>query len=432
MLAAFLLIPMTLCAGGAVDLLRHEQIRVALQDSLDRGVLAAAALNQPNSARSTIEGYLKTVSFGTPIALTVTEDRQINSRRVAATAMVAYPTTFLGLAGIRTLTVPAKASAQETRQNVEMSLVLDISGSMYDNQGMVQLKPAAKNFVDAVLKEDTRAVTSVSIVPFAGQVNLGEGVFDYLASQKNQPQNWKYDRRHRLSSCFEMLDTDFGSAGMPFWPDRDQVPHFTFYNLNSTGKKPWWCPTDDASISYLSNDPVYLKKRIDALQPFDGTGTAYAMKWAQLLLDPAMQSTVTAIANRKLAPVPTSFVGRPAAFNDPDTLKFLVLMTDGQIAFQPRPKDDSIDVLTDRSVNGIHKEIFSGRVEDQYKRVCDYSKSKGITIFTIAFKISDNNVAKKLAACASNPSFAYRVDGLDIAKAFQSIASAIQKLKLIG
>ena len=156
------------------------------------------------------------------------------------------------------------------------------------------------------------------------------------------------------------------------------------------------------------------------------------MKWAQLLLDPAMRPAVSAISSQKLAPVPAAFVGRSSAFGDPSTMKFLVLMTDGQIAFQPRPKDATVNVLTDRSVNGIHKEIFSGKVEDQYKRVCDYSKSKGITIFTIAFKISDNNVAKKLAACASNPSFAYRVDGLDIAKAFESIASAIQKLKLIG
>jgi Flp pilus assembly protein TadG len=432
MLAAVLLVPMTLCAGGAVDLLRHEKIRGELQDSLDRGVLAAAALNQPNAARATVEGYLKGVGQGATIALTVTEDRQLNSRKVTASASVAFPTAFLGLAGLSTLTVPAEASAQETRQNVEMSLVLDISGSMYDNKGMVQLKPAAKAFIDAVLKEDTRPVTSVSIIPFAGQVSLGEGVFDYLASLKSVPANWKYTRRHRLSSCFEMLDTDFGAAGMPALPDRDQVPHFTFYNLTSPGKKPWWCPTDDASISYLSNDPVYLKKRIDALQPFDGTGTAYAMKWAQLLLDPAMRPAVSAISSQKLAPVPAAFVGRPSAFGDPSTMKFLVLMTDGQIAFQPRPKDATVNVLTDRSVNGIHKEIFSGKVEDQYKRVCDYSKSKGITIFTIAFKISDNNVAKKLAACASNPSFAYRVDGLDIAKAFESIASAIQKLKLIG
>jgi Flp pilus assembly protein TadG len=431
LMTALLLVPMTIMSGGAVDLITHEKLRTELQDALDRGVLAAAALSQTQTAQQTVTNYLHKAMPNRNVLVQVTEDRTINSRKVTATATLAYTPAFLKLAGLTTLTVPASAVAQEKRQKVEMSLVLDISGSMYDNGGMIQLKPAAKSFIDTILKAEVRPVTSVSIVPFAGQVNLGQGVFDYLASGQRADGKTDYVRRHPYSSCFEMLGTDFGGA-IPAFPARDQVAHFTYYNFNAKGKQPWWCPTDDASVSYLSNDPVYLKARIDALQPFDGTGTAYGMKWAELLLDPAMRSAVTGIASRKLAPIPAEFVGRPAAFDDTETMKFIVLMTDGQIGFQPRPTTKYVETTKNISAAADHREIFSGQVSAQYKQICDYSKSKGITVFTIAFKISDNAVANSLAACASNASYAYRVDGLDIANAFQSIATAIQKIKLVG
>lgn len=433
LMMALLLVPMTVAAGGAVDFIQHEKLRTELQDALDRGVLAAAALSQTQTAQQTVTNYLASAIPGRNVALQVTEDRTINSRKVTATASLSYNTAFLQLAGLSTLTVPASAAAQETRQKVELSLVLDISGSMYDNGGMVQLKPAAKSFVDTILKAEVRPVTSVSIIPFAGQVNLGQGVFDYLAAGSSAAGQSSYVRRHTYSSCFEMLGTDFG-AGVPDFPTRDQVPHFTYYNYNAKGKKPWWCPTDDASVAYLSNDPVYLKGRIDALEPFDGTGTAYGMKWATLLLDPAMRPAISGIAAKKLAPIPAEFVGRPAAFGDIETLKFIVLMTDGQIGFQPRPASLATNAVTNKNISASadHREIFAGQVSNQYKQICDYAKSKGVTVFTIAFKISDNNVAKNLAACASNASYAYRVDGLDITNAFQSIATAIQKIKLIG
>lgn len=63
---------------------------------------------------------------------------------------------------------------------------------------------------------------------------------------------------------------------------------------------------------------------------------------------------------------------------------------------------------------------------------CDAAKAKGVTVFTIAFKISNNATAKKLSECASSPAHAYRANGLDIADAFQSIAATIKKLRLIG
>lgn len=434
-IVAFALIPMTLGGGAAIDFVHFEQVRTSLQDTLDRGVLAAASLTQTKDPEALIRSYLKSVTNLDTISLSVTEKKAVNSRKITATVEQVYEPAFLKLAGYSTMTITAASSAEESRSNIEMSLVLDISGSMYDNGGIFQLRPAAKSFLDIVLKPELKNVTSVNIIPFAGMVNLGAGVFEYMGG-------WCTDtnvsplcraRRHVSSSCFEFADSDF-SSGMPTWTLRDQVPHFTYYNYNATGKKPWWCPTDDASVSYMTNDIDYLKTRIDALQPFDGTGTAYGMKWAELLLNPSMRSTLTAIANKKLAPIPSQFIGRPVAFSDADTLKFIVLMTDGQIGFQPRPKDPTTNSVTTKNISGSadNRVVYTeAQSVAYYNKVCAYTKAEGITVFTIAFKVSAS-VAAGIATCASDPSYAYKVDGLDMASAFQSIATTMQKIRLVN
>lgn len=420
-MTALLLVPLVVISGGAIDLVRQETIRVKLQDALDRGTLAAASLTQTKSSRETVEGYLKALEAQQDLDLTVNETVTANSKKVSAEATISYETVFLRLAGIRSIEIPASAVAEERRQNIELSLLLDISGSMRDNGGIVQLKPAADNFIDAILRDDVKNVTSVNLIPFAGQVNVGKDVFDFLIGGSGK-------RQHNWSSCFELQESDF-NTGMPDFTKRSQVPHFTYYNYETPGKQPWWCPTDDTAMTFMSNDAAALKKKIDSLNVFDGTGTAYAMKWGSLLLDPTIRPYMKTAAAANI--VPTNFRDRPADYTDPDTIKFIVLMTDGQIGFQPRPKNGET-YLYQPTQSSNFKELFSqSKAQSQLDKVCSAVKASGVTVFTIGFKLSDA-VAAKLAECASSPSHAYRADGLNIADAFKSIATAIQKIKLTG
>lgn len=434
-LAALLAVPLILASGGALDIARHETIRARLQNNLDRGVLAAASLSQSVGAKETIESYLAAADWPGEIELTVDVTESVNSKTVAATAHLSLKTAFLQLAGISSLNVPAFSSAQERRPNIELSLVLDISGSMADNAGMTQLKPAAKEFVDTMLKPDMRPVTSINLVPFAGSVNIGRQVFDFLTGPyyaSDPLVSAHYTKRHNKSHCFELLESDFAGGSIPNFRDRDQVPHFTYYNYESKTKQPWWCPTEEASISYFSNDPNVLKGKIDAFHPFDGTGTAYAMKWAAMLLDPVVRPYIQTGA--LYGAVPPGFASRPADFEDQDTMKFVVLMTDGGIGPQYRPENITTNEEYQPAsyMQKHHREYFKGKVQGQYESVCNYLKSKGVTIFTIAFKIGNQGTANALAKCASSADKAYKVDGLQMNEAFRSIATTIQKIKLIG
>lgn len=424
MMVALLMLPMSVAAGGALDLVAQERARVHLQDTLDRAVLAAAALDQTQDSKELVKSYLKNISDIGTASVSVTDTKQLAFRKVVATVSLPYETVFLRIVGIDKLIVGAKSSAQEARQNIELSLVLDISGSMLDNGGMAQLIPAAKSFLDVILgSASSRKVTSVSIVPFAGGVNIGQSPFNYLAGGL-------YARRHNKSSCFELLTTDFDS-GTPLWTKADQFPHYSINNIGVSGKQPWWCPTDDAAVTYMTNDLTTLKAKITALKPYDGTGTAYGMKWAELLLNPSMAPTIKSMAESGAISIPEEFKGRPSAFKDGQTLKFIVLMTDGQIGPQPRPKSLTTNEVTDKNIPSADRRTLYSDTQssDYYKKVCAYAKKEGIVIFTIAFKVS-TTVAANIATCATDPSYAYKVDGLDMAAAFQSIATTIKKIRI--
>lgn len=130
MMAALLMVPLTVISGGAVDFMLHERLRSSFQNDLDRGVLAAASLTQTRPTRKTIEDYLNAAGHS-GYTLTIGEDNtSINKREVLVEASYPMQTSFLQLVGIREINIVARSKAEEAKQNIEISMVLDLSGSM--------------------------------------------------------------------------------------------------------------------------------------------------------------------------------------------------------------------------------------------------------------------------------------------------------------
>ena len=435
-ITAFALIPLLVIAGGATDIARHEAYRVQLQDGVDRAVLAAASLAQKRSVEDTVNDYLDTLGFVDDVTLEYASQKTLNAKQVTVTARYPMQAGFLPLIGINTMMVTASATAVERAQNIEISLILDISGSMREGKPtkIGLLRPAAKNFIDALVTADTASYTSLSIVPFAGSVNPGAVVMDGLG----------VPRQHSYSSCVEFVNADYGVGLIPF-NQRTQLPHFTYYNNTTpysgnngsgvayTGLKWSWCPEERTSITYLSNNATTLKAKIDDLEMHDGTGTAIAMNWGMMLLEPAAQPLVAMAAASGM--VPAAFANRPAPFNDGNTLKFIVLMTDGEISAQYRPKQYAYP----RPCNAATSDGSSGAcatvpqsAADAVTRmyaVCNRAKANNVTVFTIGFQVNATSKTQ-MTNCASSPSHFYDVSGLDINTAFQSIATSIQKIRL--
>ncbi|MBJ3786734.1 pilus assembly protein TadG-related protein [Devosia sediminis] len=431
-IVAFLILPMLVLAGGATDIARFEAHRAQLQDGVDRAVLAAASLQQTVPVETTVADYLKTLSFVDDVDLDYDYTTGLNARTIKVTASYVMPTGFLPLIGINELNVVVAATAQEKRSNIEMSLMLDFSGSMAGSK-YTSLKSAATQFVNTMITPQTSSFTSLNIVPYAGQVSVGQTIFDAMHGA----------RSHYNSSCFLLSRPDYG-AGLINLAGRAQVPHFTRWNGSDekptlpANMNPGWCPSDNTAITFMSNNRTDLVNKIAGYQMYDGTGTAIAMNWGLMLLDPALRPLIMQAVAHGM--VPAAFAGRPADFHSANTLKVLILMTDGAITEQFTAKDPSKDVRTGANWKLLRDTTYNTdqtttETKKHFNTVCAAAKTHGVMVFTIGFQLSDsdaNQLAMKneLRNCASSASHYYDVQGLNIAAAFSAIATTIQKVKL--
>src|SRR5256885_10722327 len=106
---ALAIVPLAAAVGTAVDYSRGNEIRTSLQKALDSAVLAAAIDATPNwrtAALSSFGGNAnpKGSALGTP---TFTLEKDIYYGSVSALA----ETSFMGVVGIHTLAVSARAAA---------------------------------------------------------------------------------------------------------------------------------------------------------------------------------------------------------------------------------------------------------------------------------------------------------------------------------
>ncbi len=179
---------MLLVGGSAIDIVRHETVRSSLQYNLDRAVLAAASLRQSGdeaAAAAIINDYMSKVPTLVGYQATIDPDKTnitLTGRTVSAYATAELDTFFLGLVGFNTLDVRVSSTASEKIPNLEISMVLDVSGSMSGTK-ISRLKVAANKFIDTVIKEpsvvaEDNTVTTISIVPYSTNVTLPEEMFD--------------------------------------------------------------------------------------------------------------------------------------------------------------------------------------------------------------------------------------------------------------
>ncbi len=269
-----------------------------------------------------------------------------------------------------------------------------------------------------------------------------------------------------------------------------------------------------------------LKSHISNLIAQGNTSIEIGMKWGSALLDPSAKTPVNhLIAEDKIS---SDFSGRPFSFNNSQTMKVIVVMTDGhnteQYYLNPNWKNQLSPVYkyvsggttyyslavaegnnTDKDKDGIknepywiesewttkscgyyctsynpakwasspkggtdavqltyqqlwaemsinhyasmRKDVFNSQTDynnvanyatsylngttknSRLDSICTAAKDHGVIVFAIGFQVADDE-ASILENCASSPSHFYRVEGLEITTAFQSIANAIGKLRL--
>jgi len=456
--AMFMVFMMLMVCGISVDLMRNEMTRTKVQNTLDRAILAASELDQDDPYGAVDDYFAKAgmASFLDEVIVTPSVDEAgvTYARTVSAIARTRTSTQYMRLSGVNSLPVFTAGKAEEVVANSEISLVIDISGSMRNNNKITNLRRGAKEFVSAVLKGRAAETTSLNIVPYAGQVNPGPLVFAraggvrFPAFTKDENgEDILYGETITLedgtevpspynarSSCLDLRSTDFSNINLPSG-GYAQTAYFMNWTIDEPTMDWGWCPLDTTAIQYAQNDIGDLHKFIDGIRLHDGTGTQYGMKYGVALLNPSSKDTFVEL--NKVNLVPDEFKNRPVAFDDPDTRKFIVLMTDGAITDQFRPIEtvdfENIDVaLLDREVVDDDRKIYSVKSTNvsNFDSVCTKAKDEGITVYTIAFEANEA-AQKQMRDCATSSAYFYKAEGIAISAVFKAIARQINNLRLV-
>jgi len=345
----FLLVLMMMVAGMAVDLMRSETHRARLQSTLDRSVLAAASLDQALDSEDVVRDYFEKAGLDTFLT-DVDVVPGLNSKTVTATAEMELNTFFMHMMGIPKILAPAAGQAEESLSNIEVSLVLDVSGSMggWSNTGgaskLTLLKDAANDFVylmqcnpdsDSNCTVEANTV-SISLIPYAEQVLVGETLI----------QEFNVTNEHTASSCADFDHADFSNTSLPLFSAVPAAPvmkraatidnrtnydpsNQSQYTANSYNRT---CRTNSyREVSALNNSYSDLQNRINAFQAGGYTSIDMGVKWAAGLLDPAFRPAVHDSLTVGTDPeIDPAFNDRPYDFAAPSMQKIIVVMTDGK------------------------------------------------------------------------------------------------------
>lgn len=364
----FILMFMLLMGGVAVDTMRQEMHRAKLQANLDAAVLSAASSpydedpNTPDAEerikdhfkKAGLENYLHTFNEGD---IHITE----KTAKVSASASQELDTYFMRLSGIKTLKANAASTARTGVQQLEVVLVLDVSGSMSGDR-LDALKTAAKSFVTQIIDNSDGGKVAFSIVPYSFNSAPPAAIYNVL----------NVNTTHHYSRCLTFHEDDFEdpyieSKNSYIGNDRKYSQTvFTSVDYNFGG----WNNADFGTVgngdieagsssaynascysdprfeilAYSSNE-TDLHDKIDALTAAGGTSSEMGVKWGAALLDPNFQTVgnalktnaqtipVTdddgAITSTRSMTVASELTTLPEAYGSSKAMKIMVIMGDG-------------------------------------------------------------------------------------------------------
>lgn len=407
--------------GLSIDFTRIISAKSQLTSALDAAVTSTArditrGKIKKDEAAKIVQAFLEANLDGRRLSkenvhLTdVTLDPVTNEISAAARVDVAIMFPVMNLPKVQPVNV--KIGALYSERKVEVSMVLDVTGSMEDFGKIGELKIAAKSAVKAFL-ENGSDNTRVAITPYSFGVNSGP----------YRPFVMGEDRGPAMDFCAtERRGAEmFSDAG----PAVEKVTRADFINYFDDKSGEVWpipmnskrCPT--VAVQPLTKDKAVLNAMIDKLSPVGGTAGHIGLQWGWYMIAPNWPEIV-----------PDS---KPVAYDAPDSEKYIILMTDGMFNSEASDLADG-DV---RSFAGISQK--SGRLAMTY---CDEIKNKDVKVYTIGFRLNDISKAaqreeavRMLDDCATDPvgsetTFYNAENGAELKQAFDDIARRIQTLRL--
>lgn len=407
----FIFVMMVMFGGIAVDVMRFEMRRVALQETMDRATLSASnVVLPPDQLPQTVAlEWFNKAGLGDYLTYdytieSVTGEATANSRRTTMKAKVRSYNWFMHMLDVPYFEGPAVSSAQQGEAKTEVILALDITGSMAESSGsttkIAALRQAASNFVTIMkynkdtsgaytINKDPNNLISIGMVPYSSNVNIPVNLRNQFTVSNLSSWNYIANQGVPKINCFEIQPSTFTTTGLSLTTPipmaavalvAKSAPSVTPTAIGSTtgdatnggkvgiswtaavaidtnsgtymcnhGDNPSTGADESASnlVMLPSTDVTALRSQILTLNPRGNTSIAVGFRWATALIDEQARPIYTALR----AGVP-GMAGRPANNADGEG----VTHTDGS-----KGTRKIIVVMTD----GTH--VSSRHVLDAYK-----------------------------------------------------------------
>lgn len=176
----------------------------------------------------------------------------------------------------------------------------------------------------------------------------------------------------------------------------------------------------DATLRPLSSDKAALKSAIDSYSVEGSTAGQIGIGWGWYMVSPNFNTLWPS--------------NGAAAYNTADTLKAVIIMTDGEFN---TPYCSGVISRQAGSGSGsntgkINCDADNGDPFDQGRALCTAMKNRGILVYTVGFQITaGGDAANMLQACASTPAnFYLPASGGDLSEAFAAIGRDITQLRI--
>ena len=406
------------CVAMAVDYTRMVSTRSQLGSALDSALLSAAQdLAKGKITKAEAEARAKQFFAANLSAARFPEDSAYIANfeidpvdsSLSADAKTNIK-LFAPIGGFgSSTTITANSGADFAERKIEVSMVLDVTGSMADYNKMNDLKVAAKIGVAEFLANNA-GNTRVAIVPYSFGVNAG-ALSKFVVDTKGKPAKDACATERRGAQMFSdasPVDYKVTRADTINYA----APGYTTvaYNL--------YCPAN--AVQPLTKNAATLNSVINGLSPVGGTAGQIGLQWGWYMLSPAWKGVLPAASE-------------PAAANAANVEKYLILMTDGLFNSEASGLKNS-DVPTYSGISQV-----SGRLAMTY---CNAMKAQKVKIFTIGFRLKDigdkaqqDEATKMLRDCATSPTgtqqtFYDAENGAELTSAFQEIAKRVEVVRL--
>ena len=392
------LVPMLLFMGAAIDYSRANAEHTRLQSAVDAAVLALAhePKNTPLATMQTKGQKLFAANFlpeggGAVPSINI----NVTAKTISGNARSDLPTSFIRLGGQNAITVGASSVASYGTKNIELALVLDNTGSMAQNGKIQALRASVSGLIDK-LKATSQVPgdVKVSLVPFTTQVKV-------TTALKNAAWlRWDVTLENTGLSLLERAPPT-PAAWTGCLSDRDQT-----YDAQSV-------PANGLQSKYPAS-----KCQNDGLLPMAFLTTDLeAIRTESNLMQPLNNTNVTVGFVNGMSTLRSDHPFGTGAVDNADTVKFLVLLTDG-------------DNTANRYGGNPYSALLGAPVIDsRLAAACAQAKSDAkVKVFTI--RVMDGNAAL-LKSCATTPEMYYDVqNAAQMQGVFDDIARAITNIHL--